>query len=307
MENSKTGIRGPVDHHLEYIIPESIDAALAALLSANGKGCIIAGGSDVMVEIEEGKRSPEKIIDIMKIAELKKIAVESDHLVIGAGVTLTEIVESQLIKGYFPSLVKGCASIGSLQIQNSATLIGNVVTGQPAADGAMVLAPLDPTFTVLNSQGTKQLKMSEMYKGFGKSAVDNSREIVTEVQIPLPKSGEAAAFYRLVMRENLSLPMLNTSAMVKVADGKFVWARIAMGPVGVGPVHAEEAETWLAGKAVTLENLAEAGKLALNNANPRSNPLRGSKAYREQTLPVIVRRVLEDAVGQLGYLTGGAQ
>lgn len=292
---------------MEYIIPKTIDSALGSLLSANGNGCIIAGGTDIVVEIEEGKRSPEKLIDIMSIEELKTIAIDDNTLVIGAGVTLTEIVQSNLIKQYFPSLSKGCSSIGSLQIQNSATLIGNVVTAQPAADGAMALAPLNPTFTVVSSEGKAYLSMSEMYSGFGKSIIDGSREIVTEVRVPLPSTEEAAAFYRLVMRDNLSLPMLNTSAMVKVENGKFVWARIAMGPVGVGPVRAVEAEKWLAGKEVTMENLAEAGKLSLKNANPRSNPLRGSREYREQTLPIIVRRVLTDAVGQLGLLIEEAQ
>ncbi len=292
---------------MEYIIPKTINSALGALLSANGNGCIIAGGTDVVIEIEEGKRTPEKLIDIMNIAELKTIEINDNMLVIGASVTLTEIVQSDLIKKYFPSLLKACSSIGSLQIQNTATLVGNVVTGQPAADGAMALAPLNPTFTVVNNNGKRYLNMSEMYSGFGKSVIDNSREIVTEVRIPLPETGEAAAFHRLVMRENLSLPMLNAAAMVKVENGKFVWARITMGPVGVGPVHATEAENWLVGKEVIMENLAEAGKLSLKNANPRSNPLRGSKEYREQTLPIIVRRVLTDAIGQLGLLIEGVQ
>lgn len=293
--------------NMEYIIPKSADSALGALLSANGNGCIIAGGTDVMIEIEEGKRSPKKLIDIMNIAELKTIAINANTLVIGASVTLTEIVQSDLVKKYFPSLAKACSSIGSLQIQNTATLVGNVVTGQPAADGAMALAVLNPTFTVINKTGKRYIKISEMYSGFGKSIIDNSREIVTEVSIPLPKTGETAAFYRLVMRENLSLPMLNAAAMVKVENDKFVWARITMGPVGVGPVRAVEAENWLVDKEVTIENLKEAGKISLENAKPRSNPLRGSKEYREKTLPVIVRRVLADAVSQLGLLTEEVQ
>ncbi len=288
---------------MEYVIPKTINSALGALLSANGNGCIVAGGTDVVIEIEEGKRKPEKIVDIMNIPELKKIIIDDNNLVIGAGVTLTEIVQSTLIKKYFPSLSKGCSVIGSLQIQNTATLIGNIVSGQPAADGAMALAPLNPLFKIVNLTGKRYLSMSEMYSGFGKSAVDYSREIVTEVRIPLMEMNEAAAFYRLSMRDNLSLPMLNTAAIVKIENEKFIWARITMGPVGVGPIHAVEAENWLAGKEVTMENLTVAGKLALENAKPRSNPLRGSKEYREQTLPIIVRRVLTDAVGQLGLLT----
>lgn len=289
---------------MDYVIPKTINSALEALLSAKGNGCIVAGGTDAVIEIEEGKRKPEKLVDIMNIPEIKTIAIEDNSLVIGAGVTLTEIVESSLVKRYFPSLSKGCSVIGSLQIQNSATLIGNVITSQPAADGAMAIAPLNPIFTIVNSTGKRYLSMEEMYAGFGKTTV-NSMEIVTEVRIPLMEKNEAAAFYRLVKRDYLSLPMLNTAAMVKVENGKFVCARITMGPVGIGPVHAVEAENWLVGKEVTMENLAMAGKLSLENAKPRSNPLRGSKEYREQTLPIIVKRVLMDAVGQLDLLTEG--
>lgn len=290
---------------MEYVIAKTVNSALEALLESNGNACVIAGGTDIMIEIDEGKRNPEKIVDIMNIEEMKTISVEGKTLVIGAGVTLTDIVQSTLVNKFFPSLAKGCSNIGSLQIQNSATLIGNIITGQPAADGAMAIAPLNPSISVVSTEGKRSMSIGEMYSGFGKSTVDNSREIATDVKIPLMGAGEAAAFYRLVVRENLTLPMLNTAAMVKVENNKFVWARITMGPVGVGPVRAVEAENWLAGKEVTIKNLAEAGKLALKNANPRSNPLRGSKEYREQTLPVIVRRVLVDAVGQLGLLSEG--
>ena len=141
--------------------------------------------------------------------------------------------------------------------------------------------------------------MTDMYAGFGKSRVDSTSELVTKITIPVPSEGEAAAFQRLELRKSLSLPMLNAAAMVRVTDGKIEWARITMAPVGVGPVRAEAAENYLEGKEMTDEVFAEAGRLALENANPRSNPLRGSREFRIQTLPVMVRRALEDCRAQL--------
>ena len=284
---------------MKYINAASAQEALAALTDADGQALVIAGGSDVMVDMQAGKHNPAVLVDVTRAEDLRGIRVEDGTLVIGAAATLTEIARSSLVKQYFPSLCKGCGSVGSLQIRNSATLVGNVVTAQPAADGAMSLAPLDPTFVVLSAAGERCMKISEMYAGFGRSAIDPTREVVKEVRIPLPAADEAASFIRLELRKSLSLPMLNVAAMVKYTAGKVQWARITMGPVGVGPTRAKEAENWLVGKELNAETMAEAGNLALLNAKPRSNPLRGSKEYREQTLPVLVRRALEDVYVQL--------
>lgn len=285
---------------MNYCMAKSIAEALEALRNAGGRGRVIAGGSDLIIEIDEEKRDPDTLIDITSVPELRDIRVEKDRLVIGAAATLTEIARSALIKKYYPSLAEGAGVVGSLQIRNSATLIGNVVTAQPAADGAMALAPLAPQFLIMDiSGGQRSAGMAEMYAGFGKSGVDSSRELVTQVSIPLPAKHEAASFYRLELRKSLSLPMLNVAAMAHIEGGRFSWVRITMGPVGVGPCRASAAEEWLTGKECSQSNLAQAGKLALENAKPRSNPLRGSKEYREQTIPILVKRALGDICNQL--------
>lgn len=287
---------------MNYIIAKSAAEALDALLGGEGNALIIAGGSDVMVDIEAGKLAPQTLVDVTAAEDMKGIRVEGGQLVIGAAVTLTEIARSPMVRQYFPSLCKGAGSVGSLQIRNSATLVGNVVTAQPAGDAAMAVAPLDPKFVVLSKDGTREVPMGEMYAGFGKSTLNSAAEVVKEVRIPLPADDEKASFVRLELRKSLSLPMLNVAAMAKVTDGIVQWARITMGPVGVGPSRALEAEEWLKGKALTPENMAEAGTLALRNAKPRSNPLRGSKEYREHALPILVRRSLEGIAKQMGLL-----
>ena len=286
---------------MEYVNASSVQQVLDALAQADGGAVVLAGGTDLMVDYKAGKIQPQMWIDVTRVPELCGIIVEDGKLVIGAAVTLTTIARSPLVRQYFPSLAQGCGTVGSLQIRNSATLVGNVVSAQPAGDGAMSLAPLDPTFTVLSAQGERQLSMGEMYAGFARSTIDHSRELVTKISIPLPQPGEAASFVRLELRKSLSLPMLNCAAMVHVEDGLVTWARITMAPVGVGPVRAQAAEAFLAGKPLTDENMTQAGQLALENANPRSNPLRGSREYRLDTLPVIIRRALEACRDQLAH------
>lgn len=286
---------------MEYVNASSVQQVLDTLAQADGGAAVLAGGTDLMVDFKAGKVQPQVWVDVTRVPELCGITVEDGKLVIGAAVTLTTIARSPLVRQYFPSLAQGCGTVGSLQIRNSATLVGNVVSAQPAGDGAMSLAPLDPTFTVLSAQGERQLSMGEMYAGFARSTIDHSRELVTKISIPLPQPGEAASFVRLELRKSLSLPMLNCAAMVHVEDGLVTWVRITMAPVGVGPVRAHAAEAFLAGKPLTDENMAQAGQLALENANPRSNPLRGSREYRLDTLPVIIRRALEACRDQLAH------
>lgn len=285
---------------MNYYKAQSIAEVLELLRGANGRGRVIAGGSDLVIEMHKGKWDINTLIDITSVTELRQIRVENDRLSIGAAATLTEIARSPLVKQYYPSLAQGAGVVGSLQIRNAATLIGNVISAQPAADAAMALAPLDPRFVILDSAGGERVaSMTDMYAGIGKSAVEPSHELVSQVSVPLPGPHEAVAYARLELRKALSLPMLNAAAMAHIEDGRFSWARITMGPVGVGPARASAAEQWLAGKECSEDNLAQAGKLALENAKPRSNPLRGSKEYRMQTLPVLVKRVLGDICRQL--------
>ena len=285
---------------MRYVIAESVSEALQALAEAEGKAMVMAGGTDLVLDAQSGKKPAEVFVDVTRIPGMGEIREENGWIVVGAAATLTEIAHSPIIQKYYPSLARGCRTVGSLQIRNVATLIGNVVSAQPAADGAMALAPLDPRFEVAGPEGVRTLNMEEMYSGFGRSAVDSRRELVTCVRIPVPQDREAAAFVRLELRKSLSLPMLNAAAMARIVDGKAEMVRITMGPVGVGPKRAKKAEEWLTGRPWTEENLRTAAAMTLEDAAPRSNPLRGSKEYREQTLPVIVRRALESIGRQLG-------
>lgn len=286
---------------MEYVLARTLDQALSALGQPGRQGRVIAGGTDVVIDVEEGKIQADILVDITRIPTLAEIREEDGYLLIGATATLTQISRSPLVRRHAPSLAQAAGRVGSLQIGNAATLTGNVISAQPAADAAMALAVLNAVFTVRNQAGERQVPMTEMYAGFGKSSVDSSQEIVTQIRIPCLAVDEAAAFIRLELRKSLALPMLNAAAAAKIRDGRFIWARIAMGPVGVGPTRAAEAEAWLAGKAVTAGMIRIAGELALENANPRSNLLRGSREYRLQTLPVLVRRALADCAKQLGY------
>jgi len=286
---------------LDYIIATTTAEAVEALKKARGKGRIIAGGTDAVLDLEDGKYSAELLVDVTRIPELLEIRQENGALVIGAAVSIAAISRHPLVKKFAPSLAKAASRIGSPQIANVATLAGNVITAQPAADGAMALATLEPEFTIVGPGGASTASMGDMYVGFGKSAIDSTKEVLTHIKIPCQKAGEASEFVRLDMRESLALPMLNVSAKASIKNGKFDWVRIAMGPVGVGPVRAQKAEAWLAQKDATPDNIRQASRLALEDANPRSSPFRGSKEYRLTTLPTMVEAALLGIATQTGW------
>ncbi len=289
---------------MNYVIAESTAEVIEVLKKANGLACIVAGGTDLVLDIDTGKKSAGTLVDIMRIPELKKIELVDGFLEIGSAATLTEIHSHPLVKQYFPSLAKGCRTVGSRLIQNVATLAGNVITAQPAADAGMSLSVLDPQFVLVDEGGTRICGVDGMYAGFGVSEVDSCKTLLTKIRIRIPNEHEAASFQRLELRKSLSLPMLNVAAMGSISGGHFDWVRLRMAPVGKGPVRAVQAEEWLAGQPVTPETFSHAGELALADAKPRSNPLRGSKEYRELTLPVMVERALLDIAIQLNALEG---
>ena len=223
---------------MQYVNASSAAHALQELIKADGEAVILAGGSDLIVDTKAGKIHPQFFIDVTKASDMIGIEVKDGALVIGAATTLTEITRSPLVKKYYPSLAEGCGAVGSLQIRNSATLVGNVVTAQPAADGAMALSPLGAVLTVLSADGETQIPMEEMYAGIARSRVDHGRELVTKITIPLPEAGEAAAYSCLELRKSLALPMLSCAAMVHMESGCVVWSRIRIAPVGVGPARS---------------------------------------------------------------------
>jgi carbon-monoxide dehydrogenase medium subunit len=282
----------------EYYLPHSVADALILLKNNNGQARIIAGGTDLVIDHQAEKIKAEAFVDISNIEELKKIECADGVITIGAAVTHSEAARSELIQKHAPALAMAARSVGSLQIRNIATVVGNVVNAQPAADTAVVLAVLEAEAEVNSAAGVKYVPLYKMYAGVCKSAVDSTSQLVTRIRFIVPQRNQGTAFVRLCQRKALALPMLNVAAMVSLQGDRFAWARLAMAPVGPGPVRAIEAEKMLRGAPLTDETVEKAAQLALESANPRSSMVRGSREYRIGVLPVLVKRALTAAVAR---------
>lgn len=282
----------------EYCLAQSISDALRALQDSQGQARILAGGTDLVLDIHDGKHPLRKLVDITRIPELTEIKLEPDCVKIGAGVTHSQVAQSPLIKQYLPALAEGSSRVGSLQIRNIATLAGNVINAQPAADAAVPLTALGAVLEVIDADGYQSIAMEKAYLDVGKSAVDSSRQLVTAIKVPLPGKNESSSFIRLDQRKALALPMLNVAVAVELdpALHKFIWARIVMAPVGPGPVRAYEAEALLQDTPIDPDLILKAARTAAAHANPRSSLIRGSREYRLQVMPVLVKRALTAAV-----------
>lgn len=279
-----------------YVFPATVSEAVTVLSTNRGKARIIAGGTDLMLELQDGKNTCDVLVDLTQIAELKNITEENGFIRIGASVTHAQAAKSELVLKHAPALAQACRKVGSLQIRNMGTIIGNIVTGNPAADAAVALACLETTAEITTQEGMQTMPLEDMYAGVCLSCIDSCCQVVTHVRFPVKQKGQGSAYLRMEQRKALALPMLAVSAMVELDGETFKWGRIIIAPVGAGPQHAVDAEEFLKGAPVTSATMTEAGQMARNQAMFRSSAIRGSKEYRMGVLPVFVERVLQAAV-----------
>lgn len=282
----------------DYLIPKTTEEALSYLQGGKGQARVIAGGTDLLLDLADGKKEAGVLVDITRIAGLNKITVENGVIRIGAAVTHNQVAKSEPIREKASVLAQAARSVGSLQIRNSGTVVGNVLNAQPAADTAVALTALGAVAEILSPAAKEKLPVEDLYAGLGKSVVDSASQLVTMVQFPALSKNQGSAFERLEQRKALALPMLNVAVVVSLDGEQFEWVRIVMAPVGTKPVRATGSEAILTGARVTAEIIEKAAGAAIAQANPRDSALRGSRKYRLEVLPVLVRRALESAVAQ---------
>jgi CO/xanthine dehydrogenase FAD-binding subunit len=284
----------------EYLFPETVEEALEMLGTHAGRARLIAGGTDLVLQAQQGKCTSTVMVDVTRIPGLDFIEERDGHIWIGPQATHAQVAASPLVREHAGLLAVGCGSVGGPQIRHVATLVGNVVNAMPAADGAVALFALDAEVEVVEGGGRRIVPIAEMYAGVGVCTLNPCAQMVTGIRFrPLP-AGWGWSFKRLAQRRALILPMLNTAVVVQVADGRFVEARIAVGPVAATPMRACDAEAALRGRPVNTEAIAEAARLAMEAAHPRDSAVRGSGEYRRAMVEVLVRRGLEEAVGRAG-------
>ena len=267
--------------------------ALALLAEHGASAKVLAGGTDLLVELKSASHAPQVVIDISRVTDLKVIAITDEGLSIGALVTHTEIMRSPLICGMFPALADAAHTIGAVQTRNLGTLGGNLVNGVPSMDSGPTLIALDARVRIAAAAGRRQIPLAEFFVGPRKTILEPS-ELLVDIIIPKQNLGKPAHFLKSGLRKGQALALVNAAASLWVDWNKhvFVAPRIALGAVAPIVIRTPLAEAYLEGRAITPEAMAEAGRIAVAEAKPISD-FRASAQYRRDLIAVLTKRALE--------------
>ena len=276
-----------------YLTPKSIDEAISLLESHGERARYVAGGTDVLVKIKEGKIRPKYLVSLKHIPSLDRVVQDekSGGLRIGALVTHRMLERSALIRWHFPILHDAVSNIGSVQIRNVATIGGNLVNAVPSADGAIPLITLDARVVIHGPKGQRETELLHFFLGPGQTILDRG-EILTEIIVPSPPPGTGSAYIKFGRREAMELPLLGVGVLLSLEEDmkRCVKARIGLGVAAPTPMRAMEAERFLEGREVDEASLEEAGRIAAEESRVRDS-IRGAAWYRREMVRVLVRRM----------------
>jgi len=266
----------------EYLKPDS---------QFGEKAQILNGGTDLIVEMRDKIIQPEYLVDIKAIHQLNRITYnKQDGLNIGATVTLNEISDSKVVQRNYPILAEACKTVGSYQVRNRATLVGNICNASPAADTAPPLLVLEAKVNIVGPDGEKTVLLNQFFVGVKKNILKKG-EIVTSVIVPSLRDKWTGVYLKQGRRKDVDLATVGV-AVVCIRDE----IRIALGAVAPTPIRAFKTEELLKGKTIDESLLEKAGKSALTEVSPISD-VRSSQEYREEIIKVLVRRAILQAKG----------
>ena len=277
----------------EYLMPTSLNEAISLHESHAERAKYIAGGTDVMVKIKEGKMAPDYLISLKNIYKTEHDFLKQDNgeLRISALATHGMLEKSALIRNQYPIIFDAVSNIGSVQIRNVATIGGNLVNAVPSADGAIPLITLDARVTILGPKGERSMALARFFLGPGQCDLEHG-EILTDIVIPPlpPRTGNA--YIKHGRRQAMELPMLGVGVLLSVKEDlkTCVKARICLGVAAPTPFRAQMAEEFLEGKVIDEDVLAEAGIIAGKESRVRDS-IRGVAWYRREMVGVLVKRM----------------
>jgi len=282
----------------EYEAPTSLSEAIGLILKHTGSACALAGGTDLIDHIRMGRLVPDVIVDIKKIPDLNVLEYTADGLRLGAAVPCYRIYENDEIKSAYSALSDSCRIIGSIQIQNRASVGGNLCNAGPAADSTPSLIVLEAKCVITGPKGTRDILVEDFCTGPGHNVLE-SGELLVELIFPprLPYSG--SHYRRFIPRKEMDIAAVGVGASVTLDESgqNFVSARIALGAVAPIPLYAKQAGDSLIGQPVNDQTITQAAKAARTIAHP-INDMRGTKEFRLHLTSVLTERVLKAAVAR---------
>jgi CO/xanthine dehydrogenase FAD-binding subunit len=280
---------------MRYEAPQSLDAAVTLLADANGGAKILAGGTDVLVQLYAEMIEPDVLVDIKNIADVREISEQSGIWHIGAAVPGMKVIDNPGFSKAWPGVCEGVALIGSVQVKGRASIGGNVCNASPAADSVPALIAAGAVATIIGPSGTREEPVEKIVTGPGKTSLD-AGEFIVSFGFPARPSNSGDCYLRLTPRTEMDIAVVGVGANLTLDDNAVCTAaRIAVGAVAPRPLLVADAGAALVGTRVddaAMENMAAAVRAACDPISDK----RGTKEYRIKTAGVIARRAVEKAL-----------
>lgn len=269
--------------------PRSLDEAVRSL-AGDPALVLTAGCTDLMVRGPEALHGMDRVLDLLGIPELRGIREVDGGVEIGAAATFTEIARSAQVRAAFPALAEAAGQVGGWQIQNRATLGGNMANASPAGDSLPVLLALDAIVVAAGAGGMREIPYKRFHTGYRKTALQPG-EIVVRVRIPYSPQGSVQAFRKVGTREAQAISKVVVAMRGRVEDGRIAELRLAAGSVAATPIRLRAAEDAVRGMAAGPDTADLAGRTAAGEVEPIDD-VRSTAEYRRFVLGRVVRRMI---------------
>ena len=275
-----------------YLTPRTVEEALDGLAQQAGRARLVAGATDLMLELERGQRpGVDVLIDITRLPSLDRIELGPDGRIhLGPLTTHNDVAGSLLIQDRALALARACWEVGAPQIRNRATVAGNLITASPANDSIPPLMALDALVTLRSAGGQRQVPLGSFYTGVRKTVMEPN-EMLVDIAFPAPPPGTRSTFIKFALRRVQAISVVNAAVVLQLEGDRVRHAAIALGSVAPTIIRAPQAEAFLAGASLSPDVCARAGEIAAGEARPITD-LRASAEFRRQMVQVCVRRAL---------------
>jgi carbon-monoxide dehydrogenase medium subunit len=280
---------------IEYKNPQTLDEALGLLAEHGDKARIMAGGTDLLVQLRVHARDPDLVIDGKSVPELNEITYDPKAgLTLGAAVPCYKIYDNAAVAKAYPGLIDSASLIGGIQIQSRASVGGNLCNAAPSGDAIPTLIAHSVTCKIAGPNGTREVPVEAFCTAPGRNVLKTG-EMLVSLHFPPPSPGFGARYIRFIPRNEMDIAVVGAGVSVVLNNGTVTSARVALASVAPTPLYVREAGDSMAGRPPDEASVNEAGKIASDTAKP-INDMRGTIEYRKHLCNVLTRRALDGAI-----------
>ena len=281
----------------EYVAPRTLNEAVASLAEKGKMARLLAGGTDILVQLRTGRRPIERLIDVKAVPDLNELSYDPQKgLTLGAAVPCYRIYEDSSVSKAYPGLIDSAAMIGGIQIQGRASIGGNLCNAAPSADAIPPLIALGATAVIAGPGGSREVSVESFCTAPGQNVLADG-ELLVSIRIPPPQKASGAHYLRFIPRNEMDIAVAGVGSSVVLANGgkSIASARIALASVAPTPLFVEAAGAALAGKEISDDTIEAAAQAAMAAARPISD-MRGTIEQRKHLVGVLTRRTLRGAI-----------